>query len=486
MKNLTINSGPEGKTQIGEGCELVNGIVGYGCRIFYGVKAVRFIMAAHSQLKYGARLINSYLGNNATISCCEVLNSLIFPAHEQHHNNSFLCAALVMGQSNIAAGATIGSNHNSRGADGEIIMGRGFWPGLCVSLKHNSRFASFIILSKGDYPAELDIPFPFALISNDLHKNQLVIMPAYWFLYNLYALARNAWKYIDRDKRIERIQHLEYDFLAPDTINEMFHSLVLLETATGKAWQAANPEKQSKKTAQELGRELLLHQPEEAARLEILADRVENSNRKALLLKVPQAHAIYRELIVYYGITQMIQWISHTKPANFEALQQTLPFRPKRITDWMNVGGQLMTATEVSALRDKIKNGRINTWEDVHTYYQKAGEKYPAAKLEHALASLTEITGINPKKMDVAALDKLLLQSLKTKEWLTEGILQTRAKDYRNPFRRMVYESDEEMNKVMGRLEDNSFIREQEQELTAFRKQIAAFRRRYCAGSTKK
>jgi len=83
---------------------MVNGIVGSGCRVFYGVKAVRFILADNSQLKYGARLINSYLGDNSTISCCEVLNSLIFPAHEQHHNNSFLCAAVVMGQSNMAAG----------------------------------------------------------------------------------------------------------------------------------------------------------------------------------------------------------------------------------------------------------------------------------------------------------------------------------------------------------------------------------------------
>ncbi|MFN9666594.1 MAG: DUF4954 family protein [Bacteroidota bacterium] len=217
LKNLTINSGPEGLTQIGEGCELVNGIIGYGCRLFYGVKAVRFIMASHSQLKYGARLINSYLGNNATISCCEVLNSLIFPAHEQHHNNSFLCAALVMGQSNMAAGATIGSNHNSRGADGEIVMGRGFWPGLCVSLKHNSRFASFCILTKGDYPAELDIPLPFSLVHHDVTNDRITVMPAYWFMYNLYALARNAAKYGDRDKRTEKIQHLEYDYLAPDT-----------------------------------------------------------------------------------------------------------------------------------------------------------------------------------------------------------------------------------------------------------------------------
>ena len=84
LKNLTVNSDGDRTSQIGEGCELVNGIVGYGCRIFYGVKAVRFVMSSHSQLKYGARLINSFLGNNSTISCCEVLNSLIFPAHDTH------------------------------------------------------------------------------------------------------------------------------------------------------------------------------------------------------------------------------------------------------------------------------------------------------------------------------------------------------------------------------------------------------------------
>ena len=151
LKNVTINSTETAFTQIGEGCEIVNGIVGYGCRIFYGVKAVRFILSSFSQLKYGARLINSFLGDNSTISCCEVLNSLLYPAHEQHHNNSFLCAALIMGQSNMAAGATIGSNHNSRSADGEIIANRGFWPGLCVSLKHNSRFASYSLIVKGDF-----------------------------------------------------------------------------------------------------------------------------------------------------------------------------------------------------------------------------------------------------------------------------------------------------------------------------------------------
>ena len=49
----------------------------------------------------------------------------------------------------MAAGATVGSNHNSRGNDGEIVAGRGFWPGLSSTLKHNCRFASYILPDQG-------------------------------------------------------------------------------------------------------------------------------------------------------------------------------------------------------------------------------------------------------------------------------------------------------------------------------------------------
>ena len=129
----------------------------------------------------------------------------------------------------MAAGATIGSNHNSRSADGEIIAGRGFWPGLCVSLKHNSKFASFTLIAKGDFPAELNIPIPFSLISNEVSKDRLVVMPGYWFMYNMYAMARNAGKYVGRDNRPDKTQEIEYDFLAPDSVNEMFDALLLMK-----------------------------------------------------------------------------------------------------------------------------------------------------------------------------------------------------------------------------------------------------------------
>ena len=167
LKNITVLSSKQEPSQIGEGVEMVNGIMGYGSHVFYQAVAVRFIIGRNCHLKYGARLLNSILGDNSTVSCCELLNNLIFPFHEQHHNSSFLIASTVMGQSNIASAATIGSNHNSRSPDGEMIAGRGFWPGLCSDFKYDSRFASFVLVAKGSYQYELNVTYPFSLVDTD-------------------------------------------------------------------------------------------------------------------------------------------------------------------------------------------------------------------------------------------------------------------------------------------------------------------------------
>ncbi|MFN8305820.1 MAG: DUF4954 family protein [Ferruginibacter sp.] len=441
LKNLTVNSDEKRRSQIGEGCELVNGIVGYGCRIFYGVKAVRFVMASHSQLKYGARLINSYLGNNSTISCCEVLNSLIFPAHEQHHNNSFLCAAVVMGQSNMAAGATIGSNHNSRAADGEIVAGRGFWPGLCVSLKHNSRFASFTIIAKGDFPAELNIPLPFSLVSNDVTNDRLLVMPGYWFMYNMYALARNAWKYVDRDKRTEKIQRIEYDFLAPDTINELFESLVVLQKL----------------------------KPNEKGAAEITG--WENTNRRTEVQKIPQAIKLFKELIQYYGVRELMNHFAQNNYADFAAFKRSLSAKIQR-SDWLNIGGQLIQRSAVDQLKRDLKADKVKTWNEVHLFYRRQGTAYDKDRLDHAYTSLLEILQITPKQFTPALFSQLLQQLVDTKEWMCKAIFDSRAKDYNNPFRKMVYDNSKEMESVIGRLEDNGFIQQQLAELDTLKKLV--------------
>ena len=474
VKNITLNSSPEAKSQIGEGCEIVNGIVGFGCRIFYGVKAVRFIMASHSQLKYGARLINSYLGNNSTISCCEVLNSLIFPAHEQHHNNSFLCAALVMGQSNIAAGATIGSNHNSRSPDGELIAGRGFWPGLCVSLKHNSRFASFTLIAKGDYNAELSIPLPFSLVSNSSTNDKLVVMPGYWFMYNMYALARNAWKYTDRDNRIEKFPFIEYDYLAPDSINEMIGALPLFRKYTGMAYYrqiGKNPG--TSEEATQAGEKLLEESDPVVDLLEILAEGFENAQRKVEIIKVAACYHLFKELIQYYAAMQLVRFIEAEGIASLKALRDRIPAQLP-LTRWTNIGGQLIMQQEFDNFRKKIHTDEVRDWDDVHGFYKYQEGLYPQQKFYHALAAFETVFAISLSAAGEATFKALLMDSITTREKLCENIAVSRAKDYSNPYRIMVYENTEEMNRVIGRLEDNSFIRQEKESLARYRQSVEA------------
>lgn len=468
LKNLTVNSSDDARTQIGEGVEAVNGIIGLGCRIFYGVKAVRFVMGQASQLKYGARLINSYLGDNSTISCCEVLNSFIYPFHEQHHNNSFLCAATLNGQTNLAAGATIGSNHNSRSADGEILAGRGFWPGLCVSLKHNSRFASFILLPKGDFPAELDIKLPFSLVANNLHKNELEVMPAYWFMYNMYALARNSWKYSKRDKRITHSLDIEQDFLAPDSVNEIFEALALIEIAVGKAYE--------KKTGVSLqdhrlkGKNLLQMEAAVVNELDVFLENAENSKRNVRLIKVVKAYETYKNFVVLYGVQNILR-LDVEEKLTASGLQNLFGHCKRK--SFVNLGGQLVSEADLEELKNKIKVSDVLSWDDLHAEYTNLRDNYKEDKACHSVLSMLEVSGITITELDDTKLKQLLEQAVETKRYILQNTILSRKKDHENYFRKMMYDSQEEMDEVIGKFSENEFVEHTRIETEEFEKELA-------------
>lgn len=469
LKNLTIHSSEDEPTQIGEGVELVNGIIGFGCHIFYGCKAVRFILGNNSNLKYGARLINSYLGDNSTISCCEVLNNLIFPAHEQHHNNSFLIASVVMGQSNIAAGATIGSNHNSRANDSEIQAGRGFWPGLCSSVKHSSRFASFVLLSKADYPSEMDIPFPFSLVNNNPAKDQLEVMPAFWWLYNMYALTRNTWKFQNRDKRKRKVQHIEFDPLAPDTIEEIFHARRLMEIWTAKAYLRKNSEPIEGKNDDEfsqIGMQLLAEKEDRIKNLEVLGEKMEKSHRKVLIFKVQQAYHAYGDMVHHYAVKNLLASMKDHPGATFTSISQILDGKRKK--EWVNVGGQLIRKKDVDDLRADVGSGRLNSWQKIHERYDDLWRQYPLEKQKHAFATLCNLLGT--ENITFQQWESSLNKSVEIQKFICEQVYISRKKDFDNLFRQATFRNADEMKAAVGSIENDSFVINVQKETEDFEK----------------
>ncbi len=403
IQRVAILSSEQAPTRIEQCVSLCDGVVGYGCHISSGAMAERFVLGEHVHLEMGARINDSVVGDNSTIARCEVGCSMIFPAHEQHHNNSFLIASLVMGQSNVAAGATIGSNHNSRTADGEIVAHRGFWPGLCTSLKHNSRFASYCLLAKGQYPAELNIPFPFALVNNNASTDQIEVMPAYWWMYNMYALDRNARKFAARDKRTYRHQHVEFSLWAPDVIEEIIEASHLLKL----------PKNQ----------------------LDATLDALEHGKRKAVLIKSKEAYTAYQEMIEYYAIhTLMMQYQGELPPQ--------LTFDQPRHTTWTNLGGQIVQTPDLDELIHEIQQGTLDSWYQIHNHIDYLWDRYPIDKATHAyslLCDLYKCTIIEQRQWKRINKRYHELEAL-----IEERKLSSRHKDNTNPFRRATCESDEE------------------------------------------
>ena len=457
IKNITVLSSKEEPSQIGEGVEVVNGIMGYGSRIFYGSKAVRFVMGRNTQLKYGARLINSVLGDNSTVSCCELLNNLIFPFHEQHHNTSFLIASTIFGQSNIAAGATIGSNHNSRSPDGEIIAGRGFWPGLCTNFKHNSYFASFVLVAKGNYLYELNIKYPFSLVSLDKKNDAVNILPAYWFKYNMYALARNNNKFRTRDKRKIKVQKIEVDCFAPDTISEVLGAITRVELLIGE--QLLEREAAKKRTTRELinvGKEYI--SKKNSKELEVF-DPLAMKKYGGKIVKPLQAVKEYKKMCIYFIIENFIKI---EDKIDYKKLTEKIKdiYKKQLYTRWKNIGGQIIPEEELEKIKDDIKNGALKTWREIHARYDREWTKYKEQKTRYAIYVLESVYEKEIKKFEKEDWENFYSDSLKVVNDVYELSIESRAKDYTDYYRKMVYDNEKEMIAVLGKTSENDFLNE--------------------------
>ncbi len=405
LHNVSVRSKADDPSRI-EGCiVLSDGVVGYGCTVEHGVIAVRFLLGEHVHLEFGLRLNDTVVGDNSTLARCEVGNSIIFPAHEQHHNNSFLIAGLIMGQSNIAAGGTIGSNHNSRTADNEIAAGRGFWPGLCCSFKHSSRFASYCLLAKADYPAELDIKLPFALVNNNASKDQLEVMPAYWWMYNMYAMDRNSKKFAKRDKRVVKAQNIEFDNLAPDTAEEILHGMELL-----RGWMKASADGP------------------------VYADGMEKGKRRTVILKAKEGLKAYEDMLVFYAMK------------NLES-GQCPEVSGQSEKEWLNIGGQLVAKPDMEQLIADVENGAIDSWDAVHSRFNTLWGTYPAQRQAHAYGVLCRLAGV--EKLDEGLWQNYRKRFADIQNYIEEQKVESRRKDDVNPYRNMTYWDDEERAAIL-------------------------------------
>jgi len=198
----------------------------------------------------------------------------------------------------------------------------------------------------------------------------------------------------------------------------------------------------------------------EIDQLDVFVEGFENSKRKTRLIKCYDAFAMFEKMIFMYGMDQLVIKLTQNGLKGLSTKLKAIK-TSGAATEWSNIGGQLIPTKSVQSMLQQIKSDKLNSWDEVHQFYQTQTDKYLAKKNLHALYCLemiegTSISGLSSKKMN-----EWLDRYQAIKEEITQKIKSSREKDYTNPFRKMVYENQAEMDAIVGDLNDNSFIIEQ-------------------------
>lgn len=234
------------------------------------------------------------------------------------------------------------------------------------------------------------------------------------------------------------------------------------------------PGKLSEADLAKRGRELLLGGPSAMEGLEVLGENMEDSHRKQVILKPREGYLAYRQMLHYYAMKNLIDYMAATPGATLATMNRELAGTRER--NWVNLGGQLAPEQDVQRLLGEIKAGTLKTWPEIHAAYDALWKDYPLAKRKHAFATLMDLLGVKSLTPQVwnANLDEVILDQ----EYVRDQVYVTRKKDYEDPFRRTTFRNADEMKSVVGTAEDNSFVKQVRQDTETFRVLVETVRKR--------
>lgn len=288
----------------------------------------------------------------------------------------------------------------------------------------------------------------------------------------MYAIARNTSKYQKRDKRKRRIQNIEFETFAPDTMEEVIAGRKLLEVWTAKAYLRSKGESTDREyyELRNLGHKLLNGDKTVVKGLEVLGEEMEKSHRKVVILKPYEAYHAYEDMIIYYAVKNIIAYLENHPEETFDSMCKHLTNVRQR--EWINMGGQLVTEDDLEKLIDDICNGTLDSWDDIHNRYNQLWTKYQTDKLLHCYQALRFIYNKCPS-LTKDIFNDALNKGERILKYVCDQVYESRKKDYENVIRNSTFRNMEERDAVNGKLDDNSFVKQMKKETEIGLKYIA-------------
>ena len=141
--------------------------------------------------------------------------------------------------------------------------------------------------------------------------------------------------------------------------------------------------------------------------------------------------------------------------------------RPDRLR-----GGQVMRLQEFRGILDDIRSDRIRSWPDVHKALEERCRVWPARKQRHAPALPLEMLG--EEQRVATTWQEALGEAERIQRLICDRVFASRKKDDTDPFRRMTFDSEQEMQTVVGSTESSDFVRGTRRETDEFSRRVVA------------
>ena len=301
-------------------------------------------------------------------------------------------------------------------------------------------------------------------------------------MYDMFAITRNKNKFLKRDKRVKKVQIIETDPIAPDTMKEVMKALdrlIGLTVGYLKSIKSECMEDKNTTEAQFQAAKDFLHQNSDAEFT--LEDPICQKKYGAVIYKPVQSYKMYRKVIKYFAVRTLVEFC---QSLNQEMLTFNMIKRIRKLplyTEWENVGGQIIPSEKIHELFESIKDGSINSWEAVHQFYKLCDCAYDQYKARYALYLLEQLYSRPIEEFSVDLYRNITDDVSIVAYDIYIASLKSREKDYTDYYRNMVYRNEKEMDSVIGPLEDNSFLRQ----LRTDTKDFIATIRELCVGLTK-
>ncbi len=217
---------------------------------------------------------------------------------------------------------------------------------------------------------------------------------------------------------------------------------------------------------------------------------MERGKRKVVILKARAGYNAYRRMLHYYAVKNLLAYMEANAEAGLSSMCGALALRSRtrqalrdsgqaageRQRQWVNLGGQLVKADDLKAIRKDICKGKLSSWSAIHQAYDNLWGKYPLDKQRHAFATLLALLGVT--ELTPQLWSQSLDTALETQQYIADQTFLTRKKDDEDPFRGITFASDEEKTAGLGCAEENSFVKQVRQETAAFADLVEKVRQR--------